>query len=89
MSYEMMNRIGLGDFLRRKGWSGKSINYALISIISRAVASYSEHKTEGWLQINSGLTELFDKNLGTVNRHNLYKAAFDRNKKICSTPLKK
>jgi hypothetical protein len=75
MSYQMLERIGLREFLSRKGWAEKKINYALISIISRAVAAYSEHKTEGWLELNSGLTELFDKNIGPVSRHNLYKSA--------------
>jgi hypothetical protein len=76
MSYQMLERIGLREFLCHKGWSESNINNALISIISRAVASFSEHKTEDWLLHNSGLTELFDKHTVPISRHHLYKASY-------------
>ena len=75
ISYEMLERIGLRDFLKKKAWSDKMIDYALISIISRAVFRSSEHKTEKWLKHNSGLKELFDKKIEHVSRHHLYKAS--------------
>jgi hypothetical protein len=75
MCYEMLRKIGLREFLALKGWTEQSINYSLISIISRAVGRSSEHKTEDWLKHNSGLTELFDKNIGNITRHHLYKAS--------------
>ena len=73
--YQMLSRLGLKEYLEHKGWSDKKIDDALISIISRAAASYSEHKTESWLGINSGLTELFDIRTGSVSRHDLYRAS--------------
>jgi hypothetical protein len=75
MCYEMLSRLGLKEFLEHKGWNDKKIDYALISLISRAVASYSEHKTESWLDSNSGLLELFGKRTGSVSRHDLYHAS--------------
>ena len=75
MSYNILERIGLRDYLKRIGWEDKWIDYALISIISRAVACSSEHKTERWLEQNSGLLELFPSGIGKVTRHHLYKVA--------------
>ena len=75
MCYEMLNRLDLKSFLEHKGWGKNKIENALISIISRAVASLSEHKTESWLQQNSALLELFDKPIGSVSRHHLYQSA--------------
>ena len=75
MCSEILNRLGLKEFLGRKGWNPQKIDNALISIISRAVASYSEHKTESWLNLNSGLTELFNLKPGSISRHNLYRAS--------------
>lgn len=73
MSKTMLDRIGLRDFLKRKGWNEKSIDHAYVAIISRAVFRASEHKTEHWLAINSGLLELFGKKVNKVTRHDLYK----------------
>jgi hypothetical protein len=75
--YEVLRRLGLREFLEHKGWNARKIDYALISIISRAASSYSEHKTESWLDSSSGLTELFDKGSITVSRHDLYRASDD------------
>lgn len=75
MCYEMLNRLGLKEFLEHKGWNTQKTDNALISIISRAIASFSEHKTESWLDLNSGLTELFDKKPGSISRHDLYLAS--------------
>jgi hypothetical protein len=73
--YEVLRRLGLREFLEHKGWNSRKIDYALISIISRAASSYSEHKTESWLDSSSGLTELFDKGTVSVSRHDLYRAS--------------
>ena len=75
MCYEMLKRLGLKEFLQHKGWTNKQIDHALISIISRAVSAYSEHKTESWLESNSGLMELFSDGLRKVSRHDLYRSA--------------
>lgn len=70
--HQMLERLGLKEFLQHKGWSETKISEALISIISRAVFSSSEHKTESWLKTNSGLLELFGKKMMNITRHNLY-----------------
>ena len=75
MCSEILNRLGLKEFLQHKGWHAQKIDDALISIISRAIASYSEHKTESWLDLNSGLPELFNKKPGSISRHRLYRAS--------------
>jgi len=71
----MLDRIGLREFLQRKGWIDKAIDRAYIAIISRAVFSSNEHKTEQWLAINSGLLEFFGKNTNNITRYDLYKSS--------------
>ncbi len=75
VSKNMLDRIGLQDFLKRKGWQDIAIDQAYISIISRAVFRESEHKTEQWLAASSGLLELFGKNVHKLTRHDLYKVS--------------
>jgi len=77
ISFEMLKRLELKEFLLKKGWSINKVENAMISIISRAVAAYSENKTESWLRLNSGLLELFDRPTGSASRHDLYKSAND------------
>ncbi len=75
ISKKMLDRIGLQDFLRKKGWKDIDIDHAYIAIISRAVFSHSEHRTEKWLASNSGLIELFGKKVNKISRHDLYKSS--------------
>jgi len=75
ISYKMLERLGLKELLKRKGWSSKSIDYAMISIISKAVFSSSERKTEQWIRQNSGILELFNPERRKITRHSLYKAS--------------
>lgn len=75
LGYEMLERLGFGDFLKRKGWDGQAIDRAKIAIIARAVFGESEHKTAQWLHTNSGLAELFERDPQAITRHHLYKAA--------------
>lgn len=75
MCRNMLDRIGLRDYLARKGWDKQTIELAMVSVISRATACFSEHKTERWLDQNSALTELFDNLPAKITRHYLYKSA--------------
>lgn len=75
MCLNMLDRIGLREHLERKGWDKQAIDLAMISIISRAAACFSEHKTERWLANNSALSELFTNLPGKITRHYLYKSA--------------
>lgn len=73
---QMVERLDVAGALQRKGWGKKQASLAVISLISRAVAAFSEHKTAQWIAKNSGLMELFDfpKNY-TPTRHHLYHMA--------------
>ncbi len=75
MCRKMLDRIDLRGYLEKQGWDSKTIELALVSIISRAVACFSEHKTEKWLQQNSSLSELFESLPEKISRHYLYKSA--------------
>jgi len=75
ISYEILERLGLREFLGRKGWTKKWIDYAMISIISKAVFASSENKTAEWIKHNSGVLELFRPERRKITRHNLYKAS--------------
>ena len=77
MCYSMLNHLDLKSFLEHKGWNKDKIEKALIAVISRAVASMSEHKTESWLNQNSALLELFNRPIDSVSRHHLYRSAND------------
>lgn len=76
MVRQMADYLDVTGALQRKGWSKKQADLALVSIISRAVAAFSEHKTAQWLANNSGLMELFSfsKNYRPT-RHHLYQVA--------------
>ena len=75
LGYAMLERLGIGDFLKRKGWDGQAIDRVQIAIIARAVFGESEHKTAQWLHTNSGLAYLFERAPQAITRHHLYKAA--------------
>lgn len=75
LGYEMLERLGIGNFLKRKGWDSQAIDRAKIAIIARAVFGENEHKTAQWLHTNSGLAELFQRDPRAITRHHLYKAA--------------
>lgn len=76
MMRQMADQLGVEAALRKQGFSSEEIPVALISLISRAIAVSSEHKTAQWLVHNSGLCELFDLKDGLIpTRHHLYAAA--------------
>lgn len=65
--------LGVGDFLRGLNWSEYQVETALIQLISRAVYPASEHKTALWINENSAVAELFNRQPDTINRFNLYR----------------
>ncbi len=75
ISLGMLDRIGIGGFLERKGWIRRDIDRARISIVSRAVFASSENRTDYWLRKVSGLMELFPASTVLPNRNHLYKAS--------------
>lgn len=76
MVKQMADRLDLAGALQRKGWEKKRADLALVSIISRTVAAFSEHKTAQWLATGSGLMELFSFSKNYIpTRHHLYHVA--------------
>lgn len=72
---QAIGQLGIAAELRRLGWAQKWIDTALIQIISRMVYPTSEHKTEQWLKMNSGVCELFELPWNKVSRHQLSRAS--------------
>jgi len=56
---QIIDKLGLGSFLKGLGLSGGQVNTSLISIIARAIYAASEHKTAQILDINSELAACF------------------------------
>ena len=75
LCHEVLKQIGLADFLARIAFTSLQIDHAMISIIARAIFVSSEHKTAQYLQTNSALNELFDKDFDAISRHHLYAAS--------------
>ena len=75
MCHKMLEHIGLASYLEKLGWDKQTIELALVSIISRAVASLSENRTEQWIEQNSAVSELFESLPEKITRHYLYKSA--------------
>ena len=55
---QTMEKLQLAEFLRAASWDDKDIKRAMISIISRAIYTSSEHKTEQILDMNSSISGL-------------------------------
>ena len=72
---QAIEELGINEYLTSCGWEKELISNSLIHIISKAVFPASEHKTEQWIEINSGVTELFGKAPKEINRFKLYKSA--------------
>ncbi len=75
---QAIDQLGIAAELRRLGWAknnNKWINTALIQLISRMVYPASEHETEQWLKINSGVCELFELPWNKASRHQLNRAS--------------
>lgn len=72
---QVVDQLGLGDFLKGLGWRDSDVETALIHIISKASFPCSEHKTAQWIQDNSSVAELFDKRPDSIDRFDLYRAS--------------
>jgi hypothetical protein len=94
LSKQAIDQLGIGDELRRLGWAknnnDKWIKIALIQLISRMVYPASEHKTEQWVKMNSGVCELFELPWDKVSRHQFSRARvnFSSFSLTCLLPLK-
>ena len=72
---QAIDQLGIAGFLHKNGWKQSWIDRAMIALISRCVYPASEHKTEQWIHLNSGVCELYDAAWNKVSRHILYKAS--------------
>lgn len=70
-----LQRLGVGEFLQKQGWSVEDSRFALMQIASRAIYPVSELKTVSYLKENSGLCELMGIDPAKVNHQRLYKSA--------------
>lgn len=72
---QALDELGLGRYLGELSWKERWIKMAMIYITARAVFPASERKTEDWLRINSGLSELYGIEPEGISRHHLYKVS--------------
>lgn len=71
---QTLEELEIGTFLGKYGWSDSQIDTALLHIISKASYPASEHKTAQWINDNSSVAELFDREPDSINRFQLYQA---------------
>jgi hypothetical protein len=72
---QALEELELGTYLKETGWDDKETETALLHIISRVCYPASEHKTAQWIQDNSAVAELFNRDTETINRFHLYHAS--------------
>lgn len=72
---QIIEELNIGTFLENQGWNKSKIDTALLHIISKATYPASEHKTAQWINDNSSVSELFNKEPNSINRFHLYKAS--------------
>ena len=77
---QAVDELEIETFLKEQGWNDSEVKTALMHIISRAVYPASEHKTAQWINDNSAVAELFDRNPFSINRFHLYRASNMLNK---------
>jgi len=72
LSYQALEQLQVGGFLRQRGWAQDEINLALTHIISRAVYPASELCTARWAKENSAVCEVTGYNMDKINKDKLY-----------------
>ncbi|MBI4646925.1 MAG: IS1634 family transposase [Bacteroidia bacterium] len=75
MCYQAIEQLELRKILIEQDWDESQIKRGLIHLISRCVFPASEHKTERWIKLNSGVNELFSLGSDDISRYHLYKSA--------------
>lgn len=77
---QAFDQLGIGDFLKQKGWDENAIALAATDIITRAVYPASELKTVSYIKENSAICEItgFERDKTTKDKlygmsHKLYK----------------
>ena len=72
---QALEELSVGEFLKQCSWDETQTERALMHIISRATYPASEHKTAQWINDNSAVAELFDRDPLSINRFHLYRAS--------------
>lgn len=70
-----LGRLGVEDFLLKKGWGVEDARFAVMQIASRAIYPVSELKTVSYLRESSALCELMGIAPDKVTHHRLYRSA--------------
>jgi len=72
---QVLQKLGLGDYLKKLEWSPDDRKMALISIAARAIFSASEYKTAQYLTDNSDLLSCLSYDDTGVSHKQLYRIA--------------
>jgi len=72
---QILQKLGLGDYLKKLEWSPDDRKMALISIAARAIFSASEYKTSQYLTDNSDLLSCLAYDDTSVGHKQLYRIA--------------
>lgn len=77
MSYQALDQLGIGGFLKTIGWDDIAVKLALTQIISRAVYPASEFETTRWIKENSAVCEITHYPIERITKDKLYQSALD------------
>jgi len=72
LSYQAMEQLLIGPFLKSLGWGEDEIKLALTHIISRAVYPASELETTRWIKENSSVCEITGYDIEKITKDRLY-----------------
>lgn len=72
LCYQAIQQLEISRFLEQQGWDKKSIQHAVIHLISKAVYPCSENKSAYWIQNNSDVASLLGLESQKITRHHLY-----------------
>ena len=72
---QILRRLGLGEFLKSRGWSDRQTAMAMIQVIMRAVHPGSELRTVRCIRENSAVCELFGVDPAGITKDTLYGSA--------------
>ena len=72
LCFQALRQLGIGHYLKTRGWDDQQVSLAATHIISRTVYPASELKTVSWIKENSAVCELTGYDPGKVTKDKLY-----------------
>ena len=72
LCYQALRQLGIGHYLKTRGWDDEQVNLAATHIISRTVYPASELKTVSWIKENSSVCELTGYDIEKLTKDKLY-----------------